>query len=88
MKVIWKQALRLSEVDYHLPLNAKLIHVAMQNLDVTVWFECDSNNHLVRRKIAIYATGNRMPDEPGQHVGTVNDGDFVWHVYDHGEECM
>lgn len=51
-----------------------------------LWAEVSILNPPAPRQIAIYGTGNPLPDVPGRYLGTVqveNDwGMLVWHAYD------
>lgn len=64
----------------------KIVHVGIQGAhpSVQVWTEeiiaRTGDDELLMREARIYGTGYDIPDEL-DHVGTVLDGLFVWHVY-------
>ena len=55
--------------------------VGMQNHQIHVWAETPikANPLTVTRTFRVVATGSDLPD-PGNYVGTVFDGPWVWHV--------
>lgn len=68
---IWKWTLDMvnSQV-INVPAGAKLLTVQMQNSDPQIWALCDEHAEKVPRRIAIYGTGNPIPDEPGEYIAT------------------
>lgn len=84
---IWKFALPMSG-GVEMPKGSIVLSVAMQHGQPHVWALVDPQAPLVRRDLRVYGTGWGMPDEPvGAFRGTflVNDGQFVFHVFDKGE---
>ncbi len=68
-----------------IPADAKILCVQTQNNIPCIWVQCsDFNARAVDRRIAIYGTGNSMPDNPGIYIGTFQlfDGLEVWHVFE------
>lgn len=58
--------------------------VGMQDNAVHVWAEVPydvGGERLVPRTFLVVPTGGDIPD-PGNYVGTVFEGPFVWHVYE------
>ena len=84
---IWKCALHIT--DHQLvgvPHSAKLLTVQIQRGEPHLWFLCDEKQPIVWRNIAIYGTGNPMPDYPGEYISSFQQlgGDLVWHVFEIG----
>ena len=69
-----------------MPKGAKILSVQNQREEVCIWAEVDPDAHQTIRRIAIHGTGHTVTPG-GQFVGTfqLSGGDFVGHVYDHGE---
>ncbi|HQZ59688.1 MAG TPA: hypothetical protein PLQ39_08370 [Acinetobacter sp.] len=84
--VIWKFGLEVTDTQIlKMPLGAKFLDAQMQNGNLQLWALC--NNALVtvaERKIAIYGTGNPMPDDCGEYIATFQmaNGSLVFHVFE------
>ena len=93
---IWKWALEVTDRQtVMIPTGAKLLDVQvqpgpMQNHCCQLWALCDQNAPVEPRHIAIYGTGNPMPDEPGEYVATfqMRGGALVFHAFEvaHAQE--
>lgn len=60
------------------------LHVAMQGSFITLWALVDDASELIEpgQVFNIYPTGFEVVQEAAdQYVGTVHDGDAVWHVF-------
>jgi hypothetical protein len=71
-----------SQIIMNMPAGAKLLTMQLQGGVPTIWAEVDTDNPMEPRKIATFGTGWELPEEPGQYVGTFQEGPFVWHVYE------
>jgi hypothetical protein len=78
-----------------IPAGAKLLDVQvqkgpMQEHCAQLWALCDENAPKEQRHIAIYGTGNPMPDEPGDYIATfqMHGGALVFHAFEvaHAQE--
>ena len=82
--VIFKYRLPLiKEPKVQMPDGAEVIHVGMQDDQITLWAKVDSNAEMETRNFAIAGTGR--PDKrirDAVHLGTVFDGGLVWHVFE------
>jgi hypothetical protein len=71
-----------------MPSGARILHVAQSNepttSDLCIWALVDPEAPTAARTICIYGTGHPCGEEA--HIGTVEIGPFVWHVFDAGEE--
>lgn len=66
-----------------LPYGARILHAGMQFRDICVWYVCDPASSLTDRTFIVYGTGHEMKeDEYYRHVNTIQDGPFVWHVFE------
>lgn len=82
---IWKQTLDIKDIQtIEVPNGAKMLDAQMQNGTLALWFLCDEKNTKVTRNIAIYGTGEPLPYESGEYIGTfrrVKDS-LVFHVFE------
>jgi hypothetical protein len=82
---IWKWELDVTDIQYvAISEGAKLLDVQVQKGQCCIWALCDENAPLVPRKIAIYGTGNPIPDDPGNYIATfqLHDGAMVFHAFE------
>lgn len=84
MKTIWKYTIdRVDTRWLELPVGAKVINVGMQNSQITLWVIVDPKAECIKRCFRIVGTGNPFQDsDQCEHIGTVFDGPFVWHVFE------
>lgn len=85
---IWKQELQITDTQFiTVPHKAVMLDAQFQGDSILcLWFLCNPDKPPSERKIAIYGTGNPVPENPGKHISTVQDGILVWHVFDATEE--
>lgn len=87
-RVIYKYQLSIYVPDtqkLYIPSTATLRHVDTQGGMISLWFEVDPNDGYVRaRHYQVVATGQQfeLQDPPQQYIGTVQDMNLVWHVYE------
>lgn len=82
---IWKWTLAITDRQtVEMPAGSRLLTVQMQGGHPQLWALCEETNFLIPRQIAIYGTGNPIPDKPGQYVATFQShgGALVWHVFE------
>lgn len=82
---IWKYPLQIADRQHlRMPAGAKLLTVQTQTGLPQLWALVDEKAEHDYRAIAIYGTGNPMPDEPGQYIATfqTHGGDLVWHAFE------
>lgn len=72
----WEDSQTLQIPDLQRPLAVQLQH----NVPV-LWAFVDENGKPAPHRIRIYGTGNRMPPEPGEYIGTIQVGGFVFHFF-------
>jgi len=64
-----------------LPVDAQILSVQMQNGVMCLWALCEGCASKDRH-IGIYGTGQPLTGNPGAYIDTVQDGSFVWHVFE------
>lgn len=82
---VWKWKLKTTDLQtVFVPEGTKLLSVQVQRSEVCLWGLCDEKAPEEARQIAIYGTGNPIPDEPGQYIGTFQalEGLLVFHVFE------
>ena len=82
MKTIHKYTIGvIQNCPVQMPVNAKVLHVDMQNSMLTLWALVDLSNRIENRYFSVYGTGIEILKE-GYYIGTVKDGPFVWHIFE------
>lgn len=87
MKTIHKFPLSFGAIEIN--QGAKIIHTAAQNDKICVWAIVDTDKPLVLRKVYIIGTGwdfARGDVKEECYVGTVHEDEFIWHIFDEGEQ--
>ena len=82
MRTVWKIELDLT--DYQkimLPGRVKFLHVGEQDDKLMLWFECETDLADKVYLIGIHGTGHPI-DQYEEYIGSVQMGQFVWHVYE------
>lgn len=68
------------EILLELPTHAKVVHVATVSPNVgAMWVLLHPTHRRWVRRFRVVGTGRDWPND-AHHVGTVIDGDFVWHI--------
>lgn len=83
--LIWKYTLLLQDrQSVPMPAGAKILTVQMQGSDIRMWALVEPYKALEPREIAIYGTGNFLPDNPGVYIGTfqMEKGMLIFHAFD------
>lgn len=57
-----------------------LLHLAIQHGDIHVWAAVDPTTEPITARFHLRGTGSTV-DPAWYHLGTVLDGDYVWHVF-------
>lgn len=88
--VIYKYVLEITDEQFvAMPSAAKLLAFQMQSSTPCLWALVDTSNKPSRRRLWIFGTGNPIPIKHSefayQYVGTIQQGGFVWHLFDAGE---
>ena len=84
---IWKEVLTMGRHQtLSLPSGAKILDVQMQGNDRCLWFLCNTEAPHELRQIAIYLTGELLPDKPGKHIATFQNDVYVFHAFEVWDE--
>ena len=79
---IYKYPLELNDAQMVLlPPNYKILHVGEQNRQLTMWAAVEPSPEIVEVMIEIIGTGNDYNPEGKTFLGTVIQGEFVWHIF-------
>jgi hypothetical protein len=65
-----------------LPRNAEILSAQIQGGNICLWAKVDTSEPLESQSIAIYGTGQELPDSEMTHIATVQMDEFVWHVFE------
>ena len=84
---IWKWNLSITDNQtLKMPVGAKILSAQVQRGNYCLWALCDDSKGVLseNREIAIYGTGNPIPDNPGKYISTFQllDGDLVFHAFE------
>lgn len=82
MKTVWKFTLELTSdwQKFTAPGLGQVVHFDIQDGRPCFWAEVVQSDPERSVTVVIFGTGNRIP-EPWLHCGSVQDGGFVWHLY-------
>ncbi len=87
---IWKWTLQLIDLQtIKMPIGAKMLTVQIQYGNPQLWALCDPEEPTEGRHIAIYGTGNPVPDIVGQqYIATFQlcNGELIFHVFEITED--
>ena len=88
MKTIWKARIRehakygiVWEINIPAPLGAKALSVGLQEDQITVWFEVDTDQPMGRLRLFAAGTGRDGVPNNCRFIGTVIEGEHVFHIY-------
>jgi hypothetical protein len=85
---IWKFPLEVTDRQtLTMPAPGTILTVQTQIEEPQLWALCSEipGTETVERTIAIYGTGNPLPDDPGKYIATFKYGDngrFIFHAFE------
>ena len=83
MKTIWKFSLYTDNVQQiEMPGLSHVLCFQKQDGEICIWAEVNDELPKVTRTFKIVMTGEELPDEDLRYIGTVQDGAFVWHLFE------
>jgi len=83
MKRIWKfEFVITDEQTVSMPIGAKILHVQVQDHMPYIWALCNPKASYESRTFRVYGTGNPVPEDSGKHIGTFQDGRYIWHLFE------
>ena len=69
--------------NFRLPEGAKPLTAQMQSGELCIWVQFEDARPLDElHTFDVYGTGHILRDDPGTYIATVQDGPFVWHIYE------
>ena len=88
MRVVHKFYMPVGAINLHdIPAGACLLTVQLQDGKPFMWAELDDAAPKVRRRFEFFGTGRPIPNG-WVYVGTVQEGAFVWHLYEVKEGAL
>lgn len=85
MRTIYKYALELDEFiqEIGMPAAADVLDIGMQDGIPVIWAMVNTDAPRVVRKFQLFGTGWTIKDDARlDHVSTVRDREFVWHIFE------
>jgi hypothetical protein len=84
MKTIYKYTLDAHSQTVWLPAGATILTVQSQRGVPCMWVMLNNTNCVEARHFTVYGTGDSLPDDAGDYVGTFQEenGAFIWHVFE------
>jgi hypothetical protein len=80
---IWKFPFRVDDVlEIEMPGVASILHVECQHGTPCVWAVVNPAAPKVIRRLRLFGTGRPITERLGRHIGTFQQGPFVWHVFE------
>lgn len=87
-RVIWKYPLKITDQQtIRVPAGWKFLSAQMQSTaayvpdSLTVWFSVDQSNDVEDITLHVVGTGNPYDDDGLIHLATVQDRQWVWHLF-------
>jgi hypothetical protein len=68
--------------DIEMPMHAEILTVQVQHGHVCLWAKVAPENVKKPRRIHIVGTGHEVPKGAFGYIGTVQQGVFVWHIFE------
>ena len=84
---VWKYDIAIEGSAHAIPIGARLVHVAAQDVAVpdffSTWWEVDVDKPKALHTFVVVGTGHAIPDDY-QYRGTAlcANGRLVWHLYE------
>lgn len=81
---IYKYPIKLADVQtLNLPFGAEILTIQMQHGNLCLWAKVQENvGDTEARTIEVFGTGQPMDFDSRTYIATVQDGSFVWHVFE------
>ena len=84
MKAIWKFEVPIEyKFSLSMPRGAEIIAFQTQRYMACIWaIVTTEEEKLEERKFVIYGTGHELRPNPGRYIGTIQNGGYVWHLFE------
>jgi hypothetical protein len=80
---IWKFILETTDLQViEMPRGAEILAFQMQGASPCIWAKCEINAPKETRRFIFVGTGHPFPEQCGPHVGTVQIGGLVLHLFE------
>ena len=66
---------------FNMPSVRKYLTINMQDGMPCLWVEVEDESEYTPVEITVVGTGNPIPNEFNNYIGTVQDGTMVWHYF-------
>ncbi len=81
--IIYKYTLEVASLQtLELPAGARLLTAQMQGDALRLWAIVNPDHPTEGRTILISGTGNPFPEGTVAYIATVQQGPFVWHIFE------
>lgn len=81
-ETIYKYELEITDrQEVRMSRTAEFLSVQMQGDKLCLWAMVRPNDAQASFEILIFGTGHTLPVPYGRYIGTVQQGQFVWHVF-------
>ncbi len=64
-----------------LPIGSQILSIQMQFGRPTIWAMHEQNENKATVEVRLVATGEEFDIENWRYIETVQDGEFVWHIF-------
>lgn len=83
MRTIYKYEIEILDIQaISPPFGARFIHAGLDpQQQPCLWAEVETENCPEPIAVFVVGTGNPIPQKAVHHVGSFNQGPFVWHIY-------
>ncbi len=81
--IIYKYTLEIAGIQtLQVPAGARLLTAQMQGDALRLWAIVNPDNPPEHRTFLISGTGNPFPEGTAAYIATVQQGPFVWHIFE------
>ena len=81
--IIYKYHITITDTQtVQLPEGAFILSVAYQGPQLCLWALVNPEKKVYPRTLEIFGTGHPMNSNYRKYICTVQDGSFVWHIFD------
>ena len=83
MRTIYKYPIEITDSqEIEMPISAEPIHAGLDPQGTPcVWAKVRTDNKKDSVTIYVVGTGNPIPRMARKHIGSFNQGPFVWHIF-------
>lgn len=83
MKEVWKFQLGDGmDQNIKMPMHSTVIAVQVQHDHACLWVLVQPENVQEYRRFHIVGTGHAVPESARKYIGTIQQGLFVWHIFE------